>query len=63
MFECDHQLCEVIMTACTPKEEKEWKSRLARPTREDQELRSPDIFSSLHISVKSLGTVFGKPGT
>ncbi|KAH8130333.1 hypothetical protein FP744_10008965 [Trichoderma asperellum] len=63
VFECDHQLCELIMTACTPKEEMKWKSRLARPAREDQELRSPDIFSSLHINVKSLGTVFGKPGT
>lgn len=51
------------MTACTPKEEMEWKSRLARPAREDQELRSLDIFSSLHINVKSLGIVFGKPGT
>ncbi|KAL7927474.1 hypothetical protein ACQKWADRAFT_4522 [Trichoderma austrokoningii] len=63
VFECDHQLCELIMTACTPKEEMEWKSRLARPAREDQELRSSDMFSSLYINVKSLGTVFGKPGT
>jgi hypothetical protein len=50
------------MTACTPKEEMEWKSRLACPAREDPESRPSDIFSSLYINVKSLGTVFGKPG-
>ncbi|KAM0252561.1 hypothetical protein ACHAQJ_007644 [Trichoderma viride] len=61
VFECDHQSCELIMTACTPKEEMEWKARLARPPREDQGLRSPDIFSSVHMNIKSLGTVFGKP--
>ncbi|KAL7790409.1 hypothetical protein V8C37DRAFT_410816 [Trichoderma ceciliae] len=63
VFECDHQLYELIMTACTPKEEMEWKARLARPVKEGQELKSPDMFSSIHMNIKSLGTVFGKPGT
>ncbi|KAH6610860.1 hypothetical protein Trco_000880, partial [Trichoderma cornu-damae] len=63
VFECDHQLYELIMTACTPKEEMEWKARLARPAKDSQETRPPDIFSSVNMNIKSLGTVFGKPGT
>lgn len=51
------------MTACTPKEELEWKARLTRPARDEQEARPPNMFSSLHMNIKSLGTVFGKPGT
>lgn len=50
------------MTACTPKEETEWKTRLTRPVTEGQEEKSPDMFSTLHMDIKSLGTVFGKQG-
>ncbi|PTB64175.1 Dbl homology domain-containing protein [Trichoderma citrinoviride] len=63
VFECDHQLYELIMTACTPKEEAEWRARLTRPVSEGQEEKSPDMFSTLHMDIKSLGTVFGKQGT
>ncbi|KAL7820389.1 Dbl homology domain-containing protein [Trichoderma aethiopicum] len=63
VFECDHQLYEIIMTACTPKEEAEWRTRLTRPARDGQEEKSPDMFSTLHMDIKSLGTVFGKQGT
>ncbi|KAH0498836.1 hypothetical protein TgHK011_006066 [Trichoderma gracile] len=63
VFECDHQLYEMIMTACNPKEEAEWKSRLTRPVSEGQGEKSPDMFSTLHMDIKSLGTVFGKQGT
>ncbi|OTA04214.1 hypothetical protein A9Z42_0047820 [Trichoderma parareesei] len=63
VFECDHQLYEIIMTACNPKEETEWKTRLTRPMSEDQERKSPSMFSTLYMDIKSLGTVFGKQGT
>lgn len=64
VFEIDHQLYEVIMTACTPREENEWRSRLtnAIPS-EAQEAGEPLFCSSLSLNIKSLGTVFGKPGS
>ncbi|KAF4587717.1 Dbl homology domain-containing protein [Ophiocordyceps camponoti-floridani] len=63
VFECDHQLYEMIMTACTPKEEVEWRKRLSRRAKDGSEPREPAIFSSLDLDIKSLGIVFGKPGT
>ncbi|PFH62541.1 hypothetical protein XA68_13123 [Ophiocordyceps unilateralis] len=63
VFECDHQLYEMIMTACTPKEEMEWRTRLSRRAKDGSEPREPSVFSSLDLDIKSLGTVFGKPGT
>ncbi|KAI0019554.1 hypothetical protein F4780DRAFT_441219 [Xylariomycetidae sp. FL0641] len=64
VFECDHQLYEVIMTACSRKEEIEWRARLGRPAVVDTQISSePAVYSSVSLSLKSLGTVFGKPGT
>lgn len=63
VFECDHQLYEMIMTACSPKEEMEWRTRLSdvkRPESHDQP--SPAFYSSNSLHMKSLGTVFRKPG-
>lgn len=62
VFECDHHLYETIMTACTPKEEIEWRTRLSRPARDSSEPTNSSMFSSLDLDIKSLGTVFGKPG-
>ncbi|KAK5987607.1 hypothetical protein PT974_11739 [Cladobotryum mycophilum] len=62
VFECDHQMYEMIMTACTPREEMVWRSRLSRPAKETPEVRDPNVFSSLYLNIKSLGIVFGKPG-
>lgn len=50
------------MTACTPKEEVEWRTRLSRPVKDSFEPREPSCIGSLDLDVKSLGTVFGKPG-
>ncbi|KAH8889580.1 Dbl homology domain-containing protein [Thozetella sp. PMI_491] len=64
VFMCDHQLYEMVMTACTSKEEEEWRSRLSNPPHiegRDQVHQPP--FNSLSLNMKSLGTVFGKPGT
>lgn len=62
MFECDHQLYEMVMTACTPKEEMEWRMRLNRSAMEAHDPGEPSLFGSLDMSIKSLGTMFGKPG-
>ncbi|KAI1839947.1 hypothetical protein JX266_013849 [Neoarthrinium moseri] len=64
IFEVDHQLYEIVMTACSPKEEAEWRSRLADSIpNEAQDRTEPLLCSSLSLKIKSLGTVFGKPGT
>lgn len=63
VFECDYQLYEIMLTACTPKEEDEWRSRLeATPTAGSQEQVGQNLYSSLFLDIKSLGTVFGKQG-
>ncbi|KAK4451643.1 hypothetical protein QBC34DRAFT_492910 [Podospora aff. communis PSN243] len=64
VFICDHQLYEVILTACTPKEEMEWRTRLVcQHDINSQDLLQPAAFSFLALNIKSLGTVFRKPGT
>ncbi|KAK4199154.1 hypothetical protein QBC40DRAFT_349731 [Triangularia verruculosa] len=65
VFLCDNQLYELILTACTPKEELEWRTRLNSQSLgiPDQDLMQPAIFSSLSLDIKTLGTVFRKPGT
>lgn len=64
VFICDHQLYEVILTACTPKEEMEWCSRLSsgQDAIAGQDQEQTAAFSFLSLNLKSLGTVFRKPG-
>lgn len=62
VFECDYQLYEIIMTACSPKEEMEWRSRLDRAGNTVEDVRDMSVFGSLELEMKSLGSVFGKPG-
>ncbi len=51
------------MSACSPKEELEWRSRLAdRSRREAFDAAEQALFTSLSLAIKPLGTVFGKPG-
>lgn len=67
VFLSDSQLYELVLTACSPKEELEWRARLgnsqqaADPDSQDQ--MPPDMFSFLALNIRSLGTVFRKPGT
>jgi hypothetical protein len=53
----------MLMTACSQKEATEWRSRLSqvKPI-EPYEQAEPIIYNSLYLQVKSLGTVFRKPG-
>jgi hypothetical protein len=51
------------MSACSPKEELEWRSRLADHSgRDTLDPGEQALFTSLSLPIKSMGTVFGKPG-
>ncbi|KAL0939286.1 rho guanyl nucleotide exchange factor [Colletotrichum truncatum] len=63
VFECDSQLYEILMTACTPREQEEWRNRLSNPAKREEEQIDPNLYSSMSLSIRSLGTVFRKPGT
>jgi hypothetical protein len=65
VFLSDHQLYEIIMTACTIKEEQEWRTRLSHAAAAESPSQGgqPPVFDSLALNIKPLGTVFGKPGT
>jgi hypothetical protein len=63
VFECDHQLYEMILSACSPKEELEWRNRLAeRACKDSVDCYDQALFSSLVLDIKPMGVVFGKPG-
>ncbi|KAK8125488.1 RhoGEF domain-containing protein [Apiospora kogelbergensis] len=53
VFEIDHQLYEMIMTACTPKEEMEWRTRLTGliPNEPHDHPEAP-LCSSLSLDIK-----------
>jgi hypothetical protein len=51
------------VSACSSKEELEWRSRLVdHSSRDSSELREQPVYTSLSLGIKPLGTVFGKPG-
>lgn len=51
------------MSACSPKEELEWRNRLEnRSSRDTPGLGEQAILTSLSLAIKPLGIVFGKPG-
>lgn len=63
VFENDHQLYELTMTACSPKEALEWRTHLVeRSDKDDINPGEQAGLSTLSLKVKPLGTVFGKPG-
>jgi hypothetical protein len=63
VFEYDHQLFEITMSACSPKEELEWRSRLTdHSCRETLDPGEQALFTCLSLAIKPMGTVFGKPG-
>lgn len=62
VFECDHQLYELIMTACTAREESEWREHLASSVKDEDE-GAVDAYTTLALDIKGFGSVFGKPGS
>ena len=69
MFEFDQQLYEMIFCACTSREEQEWRNDLHERSRESEDeieqisLPAPPGQSVLSLDIKTLGFVFGQPGT
>lgn len=63
VFECGCEMYELLMTACSAKEEAEWRSRLSRPDQDGREPNNPNIYSTTELNMTSLGTVFGKQGS
>lgn len=61
VFECDHQLYELIMTACTVREEAEWRGYLTSSAKDEDE-GAMDAYTTLALDIKGFGSVFGKPG-
>jgi hypothetical protein len=65
VFEHNHRLHEIILSACSPQEEYVWKTqlrdRIVCETHNFVEGQSSmqDMFSSLSLDIKSLGPVFG----
>ena len=53
----------MILSACSPKEELEWRSRLTeRASKEQDGMIEPAFFATLSLNMMPLGAVFGKPG-
>lgn len=64
VFEYDHQLFELIMSACSLKEELEWRNRLSNSSGRDRLVAAEQAACTLlSLDIKPLGAVFGKPGT
>ena len=68
-FEYEQHLYEMILCACSSKEEEQWKSSLqeyaakeSHRQREDQAIALP-LYSFLSLRMKPLAQVFGLPGT
>ena len=68
-FQSDEQLYELILCACSRKEEKQWKAKLldhsvleCRRQIDEHEI-TPPLYSILDLQMKSLGHAFGLPGT
>lgn len=68
MFEFDQQLYEMIFCACTSREEQQWRHDLnERSCNTEDELEQDSLpisgHSLLSLDIKTLGFVFGQPGT
>lgn len=63
VFECEHQLYEVLMAACTQKEERQWKKRIGDYVADNActQLETLDA-AFLALNITRFGTVFGSPG-
>ncbi len=72
MFEFDQQLYDLIFCACTAREEDQWKTTLQErsnpkknPKKNNGDWLRDISFenSALYLEIRSLGPVFGQPGT
>ena len=68
MFELDQQLYEMIFCACTSREEQQWRKDIHERSRESEDESDKGSLptteqSVLCLDIKTLGFVFGQPGT
>lgn len=68
MFEFDQQLYDLIFCACTAREEDQWKTTLqerSNKKKDNRDWRRDVSFENpaLYLEIRSLGPVFGQPGT
>ena len=69
VFESDQQVFELICSACTPEEEKQWKSHLMELSAAESQNQfeeypiSPTRYSTLYLSIRPIGSILGQPGT
>ncbi|KAI9650164.1 hypothetical protein NHQ30_000177 [Ciborinia camelliae] len=62
VFEHNSQLFEIIMSACSAREELEWKSRLVDRSGKQCDITvQEEMIASLSLDIKPLVTVYGKP--
>ncbi|TKA70584.1 hypothetical protein B0A49_02805, partial [Cryomyces minteri] len=67
IFEHENRMFELILTACSAKEEEQWRKHLnQRITKEVQDYseghcNTQSTLSSLKLELRSIGTAFGKP--
>jgi hypothetical protein len=63
VFEYDHRLFELTMTACSLKEELEWRNRLTDRFSKDTIVTGEQAAcTSLSLDIRPMGVIFGKPG-
>lgn len=62
VFEYEYAMYEIIMTACTEKEQAEWETRLRREPKDDEDTKRMDPVCFLALHAKSVGPTFGKSG-
>jgi hypothetical protein len=66
VFLYDRQLYEMILTACSSKEELAWRTRLSNTqdavNPSDQGQAQSESLTYLSLNITALGTVFRKPG-
>ncbi|KAI9870394.1 MAG: hypothetical protein M1830_004299 [Pleopsidium flavum] len=69
IFESDHRLFELVFSASSAKEEEGWRTcLLERSAAENRDLDDgrtapPEMCSTLKLDLKSIGHIFGQPGT
>jgi hypothetical protein len=69
IFESEHRLFELILSACSAREEEEWKSKIIERANAESQLsidgnpRGHDRSACVGIDIMPIGEVFGQPGT
>lgn len=69
VFEADQQLYELILCACSSREEEQWRSSLLALAAKEVQMQAEDpaalpaLFAMIALNIRSLGYVFGLPGT